>query len=121
MVYGLASTQRNEHYVSSAELIGASTPHILFREILPNTLSPIFTKMSLDMGWVIIIGASLSFVGLGVQPPRPGLGTMVSSGSKYLPDQWWISLFPALAIVVLVLGFNLLGDGLRDMFAAEEI
>jgi peptide/nickel transport system permease protein len=77
--------------------------------------------MSLDMGWVIIIGASLSFVGLGVQPPKPGLGTMVASGAKYLPDQWWISLFPALAIVVLVLGFNLLGDGLRDLFAAEEV
>jgi peptide/nickel transport system permease protein len=121
LVYGLASAQRNEFYVSSAELIGASTPHILFGEILPNTLSPIFTKMSLDMGWVIIIGASLSFVGLGVQPPKPGLGTMVASGAKFLPDQWWISLFPALAIVVLVLGFNLLGDGLRDMFAAEEI
>ena len=121
LVYGLASAQRNEHYVSSAEIIGASTPHILFREILPNTLSPIFTKMSLDMGWVIIIGASLSFVGLGVQPPKPGLGTMVASGAKYLPDLWWISLFPALAIVVLVLGFNLLGDGLRDMFAAEEV
>ena len=121
LVYGLASAQRNEFYVSSAEIIGASTPHILFSEILPNTLSPIFTKMSLDMGWVIIIGASLSFVGLGVQPPKPGLGTMVASGAKFLPDQWWISLFPALAIVVLVLGFNLLGDGLRDMFAAEEI
>ena len=121
LVYGLASAQRNEFYVSSAEITGASTPHILFREILPNTLSPIFTKMSLDMGWVIIIGASLSFVGLGVQPPRPGLGTMVASGAKFLPDQWWISLFPALAIVVLVLGFNLLGDGLRDMFAAEEV
>ena len=121
LVYGLASAQRNEFYVSSAEIIGASTPHILFGEILPNTLSPIFTKMSLDMGWVIIIGASLSFVGLGVQPPKPGLGTMVASGAKFLPDQWWISLFPALAIVVLVLGFNLLGDGLRDMFAAEEI
>lgn len=121
LVYGLASAQRNEFYVSSAEIIGASTPHILFREILPNTLSPIFTKMSLDMGWVIIIGASLSFVGLGVQPPKPGLGTMVASGAKFLPDQWWISLFPALAIVVLVLGFNLLGDGLRDMFAAEEV
>jgi len=121
LVYGLASAQRNEFYVSSAEIIGASTPHILFREILPNTLSPIFTKMSLDMGWVIIIGASLSFVGLGVQPPKPGLGTMVASGAKYLPDLWWISLFPAMAIVVLVLGFNLLGDGLRDMFAAEEV
>ena len=121
LVYGLASAQRNEFYVSSAEITGASTPHILFREILPNCLSPIFTKMSLDMGWVIIIGASLSFVGLGVQPPKPGLGTMVASGAKYLPDQWWISLFPALAIVVLVLGFNLLGDGLRDLFAAEEV
>ncbi len=121
LVYGLASAQRNEFYVSSAEIIGASTPHILFREILPNTLSPIFTKMSLDMGWVIIIGASLSFVGLGVQPPKPGLGTMVASGAKFLPDLWWISLFPALAIVMLVLGFNLLGDGLRDMFAAEEV
>ncbi len=120
LVYGQASALRNEFFVSSAEVTGASTSHILFREILPNTLSPIFTKISLDMGWVIIIGASLSFVGLGVQPPRPGLGTMVASGAKYLPDQWWISLFPALAIVVLVLGFNLLGDGLRDLFAAEE-
>lgn len=121
LVYGLASAQRNEFYVSSAEIIGASTPHILFREILPNTLSPIFTKMSLDMGWVIIIGASLSFVGLGVQPPKPGLGTMVASGAKFLPDLWWISFFPAMAIVMLVLGFNLLGDGMRDMFAAEEV
>jgi peptide/nickel transport system permease protein len=121
LVYGLASAQRNEFYVSSAEIIGASTSHILFREILPNTLSPIFTKMSLDMGWVIIIGASLSFVGLGVQPPKPGLGTMVASGAKFLPDLWWISFFPAMAIVLLVLGFNLLGDGLRDMFAAEEV
>ena len=121
LVYGQASALRNEFFVSSAEITGASTFHILFREILPNTLSPIFTKMSLDMGWVIIIGASLSFVGLGVQPPRPGLGTMVASGSKYLPDHWWISLFPALAIVLIVLGFNLLGDGLRDLFAAEEV
>jgi peptide/nickel transport system permease protein len=120
LVYGLASAQRNEFYVSSAETTGASTPHILFREILPNMVSPIFTKMSLDMGWVIIIGSMLSFVGLGVQPPKPGLGTMVASGAKYLPDQWWIAIFPALGIVVVVLGFNLLGDGLRDLFAAEE-
>jgi peptide/nickel transport system permease protein len=121
LVYGLASTLRNEFFVNSAEAIGASKAHIIFREILPNCISPIFTKMSLDMGWVILIGSSLSFVGLGVQPPKPGLGTMVSDGAKYLPDQWWISVFPALAIVVVVLGFNLLGDGLRDMFAAEEV
>jgi peptide/nickel transport system permease protein len=121
LVYGLASTLRHEFFVVSAELIGASKFHILFREVLPNCISPIFTKMSLDMGWVILIGSSLSFVGLGVQPPRPGLGTMVADGSKYLPDQWWIAVFPALAIVLVVLGFNLLGDGLRDMLAAEEV
>jgi peptide/nickel transport system permease protein len=121
LVYGLASTLRNEFFVVSAELIGASKLHILFREVLPNCISPIFTKMSLDMGWVILIGSSLSFVGLGVQPPRPGLGTMVADGYQYLPDQWWIAVFPALAIVVVVLGFNLLGDGLRDMLAAEEV
>ena len=119
LVYGLSRQLRNEFFVSSAEVLGASTPHILFREILPNCISPLFTKMSLDMGFVIIIGSALSFVGLGVQPPKPGLGTMVASGSRFLPDQWWISVFPALAIVVVVLGFNLLGDGLRDLFAAE--
>jgi peptide/nickel transport system permease protein len=121
LVYGLASTLRNEFFVNSAEALGASKFHIIFREILPNCISPIFTKMSLDMAWVILLGASLSFVGLGVQPPRPGLGTMVSGGRNYLPEQWWISVFPALAIVVVVLGFNLLGDGLRDMLAAEEV
>jgi peptide/nickel transport system permease protein len=121
LVYGLASAMRTEFFVSSAESIGASTAHILFREMLPNMISPIFTKMSLDMGWVIIIGSMLSFVGLGEQPPRPGLGTMVASGAKYLPDQWWISVFPALGIVVIVLSFNLLGDGLRDLFAAEGV
>ncbi len=121
LVYGLASTLRHEFFIASAETIGASKFHILFREILPNCISPIFTKMSLDMGWVILIGSALSFVGLGVQPPRPGLGTMVADGSKYLPDQWWIAVFPALAIVLVVLGFNLLGDGLRDMLAAEEV
>jgi len=121
LVYGLASTLRNEFYVNSAEALGAGKVHIIFREILPNCVSPIFTKMSLDMAWVILLGSSLSFVGLGVQPPKPGLGTMVAGGRNYLPEQWWISVFPALAIVVVVLGFNLLGDGLRDMLAAEEV
>ena len=121
LVYGLASTLRSEFFVVSAELMGASKFHILFREILSNCVSPIFTKISLDMGWVILIGASLSFVGLGAQPPTPDLGTMVADGSKYLPNQWWIAVFPALAIVIVVLGFNLLGDGLRDMLGAEEV
>jgi len=120
LVYGLTTTLRNEYFVSAAEVTGASTRHILFREILPNTLSPILTKISIDIAWVIIIGSMLSFVGLGVQPPEPSLGTMIADGSRYLPDQWWIAVFPALAIVLVVLGFNLMGDGVRDMFAAEE-
>lgn len=121
LVYGLVSALRNEFFVGAAELTGASTGHILLQEILPNIISPILTKMSLDMAWVIIIGATLSYVGLGVQPPEPSLGTMVSDGARYLPDQWWIAVFPALAIVVVVLGFNLLGDGLRDLLAAEGV
>lgn len=120
LVYGLTTALRNEYFVSSAEVLGASKAHILFREILPNCLSPILTKMSLDMGWVILIGSSLSFVGLGEQPPTPGLGTMVADGARNLPDLWWLAVFPALAIVMLVLGFNLLGDGIRDMFAADD-
>jgi len=120
LVYGLGSALRNEDFVKSAELLGASKGHILFREILPNCLGPIFTKMSLDMAFVIIIGASLSFVGLGEQAPRAALGTMVADGARHLPDQWWIPTFPSLAIVVLVLGFNLLGDGLHDLFASER-
>jgi len=121
LVYGLASSLRHEFFVQSAEVIGASRFHILFRELLPNCVSAIFTKMSLDMGWVILIGSALSFVGLGAQPPIPDLGTMVADGAKYLPDQWWIAIFPAFAIMVTVLGFNLLGDGFRDLFALEEI
>lgn len=121
LVYGLTTTLRNEFFVSAAEALGASKLHIIFREVLPNCFSPIFTKMSIDMAWVIILGATLSFAGLGVQPPRPGLGTMVADGRRYLPEQWWISVFPALAIVVIILGFNLLGDGIRDMLGAEEV
>ena len=121
LVYGVTSSVRNEFFVQAAEVAGASKAHILFREILPNCVSPILTKMSLDMGWVILLGAALSFVGLGVQPPRPGLGTMVADGAQYMPDSWWISVFPALAIMFVVLGFNLLGDGLRDVLSVEEV
>jgi peptide/nickel transport system permease protein len=121
LVYGMSASISNELYVKSAELLGASKSHILFKEILPNCLSPIFTKMTLDMGWVILTGASLSFVGLGEQPPIPALGTMVSDGAKYLPELWWISMFPALAIMAIVLGFNIMGDGVKDMLSSGEV
>ncbi|MCL4515743.1 MAG: ABC transporter permease [Firmicutes bacterium] len=120
LIYGMASSLRNEFYVKASELTGASKPHVIFREILPNCIAPIFTKMTLDVGWVILTGASLSFVGLGEQPPKAALGTMISDGAKYLPAQWWIAVFPAIAIMVVVLAFNLLGDGIKDMLATEE-
>jgi peptide/nickel transport system permease protein len=121
MVYGIASSIRNEFYVQAAEVTGASRFHIIFKEMLPNCFGPIFTKVSLDMGWVILIGSALSFVGLGAQPPTPDLGTMVADGGKYLPDQWWIAIFPAIAIMFVVFGFNILGDGIRDMLETENV
>jgi peptide/nickel transport system permease protein len=119
LVYSLVRSVRVEGFVTAAEVIGASRSHILFREILPNCAPSILTKMTLDMGFVILIGSSLSFLGLGVQPPTPDLGTMVAEGAKYLPDLWWIPVFPGLAILLVVLAFNLLGDGLRDLLDVE--
>lgn len=119
LVYGLVSSLRNEGYVQAVQIVGASPGHILLREILPNCLPAVLTKMTLDMAFVILIGSSLSFLGLGVQPPDPDLGTMVADGAKYMPDLWWISVFPGIAILIVVLGFNLLGDGLRDVFGVE--
>lgn len=121
LVYGAASSVRNEYYIKSAELLGTSKVHILFKEILPNCLPTILTKMTLDMGMVILMGASLSFVGLGEQPPAPALGTMISDGYKLLPDMWWLTVFPAIAIMIIVLAFNLLGDGISDMLSAGEV
>jgi len=120
LVYSIARSEREEGYVLAAEVIGAGTPHIAFREILPNCLPAIITKMTLDMGFVIIIASSLSFLGLGVQPPTPDLGSMVAEGARYLPDSWWMTVFPGLAILFAVFGFNLLGDGLRDVLGADE-
>ncbi len=119
LVYNLARSIRTEGFITAAEVIGASRSHILLREILPNCFPSILTKMTLDMGFVILIGASLSFLGLGVQPPTPDLGSMVANGAQYLPDLWWIPVFPGIAVLVLVLGFNLLGDGLRDLLDVE--
>jgi peptide/nickel transport system permease protein len=120
LVYSIARSEREEGYVLAAEVIGAPTRHIAFREILPNCLPAIITKMALDMGFVIIIASSLSFLGLGVQPPTPDLGSMVAEGARYLPDSWWLTVFPGLAILVAVFGFNLLGDGLRDVLGVDE-
>ena len=120
LVYAIARSEREEGYVLAAEVIGAPTWHIAFREILPNCLPAIITKMTLDMGFVIIIASSLSFLGLGVQPPTPDLGSMVAEGARYLPDSWWLTVFPGLAILLAVFGFNLLGDGLREVLEVDR-
>lgn len=120
LVYNIVRGERVEGYVLAAEVIGASRTHVMFREILPNCVPAVLTKMTLDMGFVILIVSSLSFLGLGVQPPTPDLGSMVAEGSDYLPDSWWLTVFPGLAILVAVFGFNLIGDGLRDVLGADR-
>jgi peptide/nickel transport system permease protein len=115
LVYAITRGEREEGYVLAAEVLGASKAHVMFREILPNAVPAILTKMTLDLGFVILIASSLSFLGLGVQPPTPDLGSMVAEGADYLPDSWWLTVFPGLAILVAVFGFNLLGDALRDI------
>ncbi|MDA7981768.1 MAG: ABC transporter permease [Alphaproteobacteria bacterium] len=115
LVYNITRVEREEGYVLAAEVLGASRLYVAFREILPNCVPAVLTKMTLDMGFVILIASSLSFLGLGVQPPTPDLGSMVAEGARYLPDSWWLTVFPGLGILVAVFGFNLLGDGLRDM------
>ncbi len=119
LIYRIVKAQMAEDYVEAAKVAGASHFHIMFRELLPNCVSAISVKISLDAGFVILFGAALSFLGLGVQPPTPDLGTMVSTGSEYLPEFWWEALMPGLAILYAILGFNLLGDGLRDMMDVE--
>ncbi len=120
LVYNLTRGEKEEGYVLAAEVIGASKPHIIFREILPNCIPAVITKMTLDLGFVIIIASSLSFLGLGVQPPTPDLGSMVADGAKYLPDSWWLTVFPGLAILIAVFGFNLIGDALREILGADQ-
>jgi peptide/nickel transport system permease protein len=120
LVYNVTRAEAQEGYVLAAETVGASSAHIMFLEILPNCGPSILTKMTLDVGFVVLIVASLSFLGLGVQPPTPDLGSMVADGAKYMPDAWWLTIYPALAILLIVLGFNLLGDGLREAFDVER-
>lgn len=119
LIYNITRSVRTEGYISAAEIMGASKFHIIFKEILPNCLPSLLTKITLDLGFVILVGSSLSFLGLGAQAPTPDLGTMVAKGASLLPNTWWFSLFPGFAILLIVLGFNLVGDGLKDMFDVD--
>lgn len=105
---------REQTYVDAARVVGAPQKRIIFRHILPNSLTPIMVKISMDVGFAILSAAGLSFIGIGAQPPTPEWGAMVSIGRLYMPDWWWIATFPGLAIFLAVFAFNMLGDGLRD-------
>lgn len=115
LVRGEVLAAREEVYVTAARAIGATPQRILFRHILPNTVSPIIVKMSLDMGFAILTVAGLGFIGIGVRPPTPEWGTLLSISRSYMPDYWWTAMAPGMAMFVAVFGFNLLGDGLRDV------
>jgi peptide/nickel transport system permease protein len=115
LVESKALSLRSEVFVEAARAVGSGRFRIIFVHILPNCLSPIIVKTSMDMGLAILAAASLGFIGLGAQPPTPEWGAMISHGRNYLPTWWWYSAFPGLFIYLTVLGFNLLGDGLRDI------
>jgi len=109
-------TIAHSDFIQSVVLQGASTWRILFRHIVPLCLSSVIVRLTLDMSGIILTAAGLGFLGLGAQPPTPEWGAMVSSGRDVILDQWWVATIPGLAIFIVSLGFNLLGDGLRDVF-----
>ena len=107
-------TVRNQEFIESARAIGISEAKIIFQHILPNCLSPIIVQSTLRIGSAIVSAASLSFLGMGIRPPAPEWGSMLSAGREYIRKSSYMTLFPGLAIMLLVLAFNMLGDGLRD-------
>jgi peptide/nickel transport system permease protein len=115
LIEAKALTLRSEPYVEAARTMGAGHAWILLRHILPNCVSPLVVKASMDMGLAILGAASLGFIGLGAKPPAPEWGAMISVARTYMPDWWWYSFFPGLFIFLTVLGFNLFGDALRDV------
>lgn len=108
-------TVRSSDYIAAIRLQGASAPRIIAGHVVPMCLPSVIIRVTLDMAGVILIAAGLGFLGLGVLPPTPEWGLMISSGRKYLFEQWWVATMPGLAIFIVSLGFNLLGDGLRDV------
>jgi ABC-type dipeptide/oligopeptide/nickel transport system permease subunit len=116
VVRGETLAAREQDYVEAARALGCGPVHIMLREILPNVLSPVLVVATFRMAYVIILEASLSFLGLGVQPPAASWGNMVADGRDFLVDAWWVSTLPGLAILTLVLAINLASQGLRDAF-----
>ncbi|MBB4955804.1 peptide/nickel transport system permease protein [Agrobacterium vitis] len=113
-------TFRNSDYISAVKLMGASPFRIVLRHIMPLCLSSLIVRVTLDMAGIILTAAGLGFLGLGAQPPLPEWGAMIADGRRFILDQWWVAAMPGFAILLVSLGFNLLGDGLRDALDPKE-
>ena len=116
LVEGQVKAAREQDYVEACRSIGAKPGRIIFLHIIPNMISSVIVKASMDFGFAILSLAALGFIGVGAKPPIPEWGDMISSGRQYLPQYWWYSTFPGMAMFIAVFGFNMLGDGLRDVF-----
>jgi len=115
LAHGQAVSIRERPYIEAAKSVGISKTKVIFRHVMPNSLTPVLVQATMDLGSVILTASALSFLGLGAQPPQPEWGLMAYIGHGYLFTSWWCSTFPGLAIFVTVLAFNLAGDGLRDI------
>lgn len=115
LVRGEMMSEKHKEYVEAGTVTGQSKPAIIASEILPNIIQSVFVLGTLRMGYMIIMEASLSFLGLGIQPPTPAWGSMVAAGRDYLLNHWWVATLPGFAILIMVLSINLFGEGLRDI------
>jgi len=115
LIRGQAASVAGRPYIESCRALGISSWRILARHILPNSVTPLLVQVSLDVGGVILTASALSFLGLGAQDPTPDWGLLVSEGQTYFTTAWWLVTFPGIAILATAFGFNLLGDGLRDL------
>ncbi|WP_342640136.1 ABC transporter permease [Rhodoligotrophos ferricapiens] len=108
-------TIRNSDFIHAVRLQGGSAPRIILKHVVPLCMSSVIVRVTLDMAGIILTAAGLGFLGLGAQPPSPEWGAMIASGRRFIMDQWWVAAMPGFAIFIVSLGFNLLGDGLRDV------
>ena len=114
LVRGQVLALKEREFVEAARALGASPHRVLLRHILPNTTAPVIVQLTIDVGYAVLATAGLSFLGLGAQPPLPEWGTMIAGARTFFREAWWYITFPGLALTLTVVGFNLLGDGLRD-------
>ena len=115
LVHAEVRSLKNETFIEAAIALGVPTWRIILLHVLPNVMSPIIVRTSIGMGFTILTASALGFLGLGAPPPAPEWGRMISESREFLPEAWWSALAPGLAIFLVVMGFNLLGDGLRDI------